>query len=146
MSEKYFGEKSIAGVADNAKELARTILDANLNEVIFFCGDQRRDELPELLRKNKVEVKELIVYNTIATPKRIEKKYDAILFFSPSAVKSFFQENNLDKEVTLFAIGLTTADEIKNFSKNKIVVSDVPDKNSLLDKVISYFDLNPIHH
>ena len=106
------------------------------SEVIFFCGDQRRDELPGLLKKNKIEVKEIVVYKTIATPKKIEKKYDGILFFSPSAVKSFFQKNKLDKQVMLFAIGNTTADEIKKFSKNKIVVSDVPAGKLLLQKVI----------
>jgi uroporphyrinogen-III synthase len=143
---KNFGEKSIAGVADNAKELANAILDADVDEVIFFCGDQRRDELPGLLKKNKIEVKEIVVYKTIANSKKIEKKYDGILFFSPSAVKSFFQENKLDEQVMLFAIGNTTADEIKKFSKNKIVISDVPDKKTLLHKVISYFQMNPIHH
>jgi uroporphyrinogen-III synthase len=143
---KNFGEKSIAGVADNAKDLAKTIIDANISEVIFFCGDQRRDELPGLLKKNKIGVKEIVVYKTIATPKKIEKKYDGILFFSPSAVKSFFQENKKDEQVMLFAIGNTTADEIRKFSKNKIVVSDVPDKKTLLNNVISYFQMNPIHH
>jgi uroporphyrinogen-III synthase len=143
---KYFGEKSIAGVADNARGLAKSILDANVGEVIFFCGDQRRDELPGLLKENKIGVKEIVVYKTIATPKKIEKKYDGILFFSPSAVKSFFQENKLDNQTILFAIGNTTAEEVKKFSKSKIVVSDAPDKKTLLNKVFSYFQTNHIHH
>ncbi len=143
---KYFGERSIAGFADNAKELAQTILSANVKGVIFFCGDQRRDELSTLLKKNKVDIKEIIVYKTIANPHKVEKKYDGILFFSPSAVKSFFEKNIPDGQMVLFAIGSTTADEIKKFSKNKIVVSDVPDKKTLLSKAISYFQTNPIHH
>jgi len=143
---KNFGEKSIAGVADNGKELAKAILDANVSEVIFFCGDQRRDELPGSLKENKIGVKEIVVYKTLVTSKKIEKKYDGILFFSPSAVKSFFQKNKIDEQVMLFAIGNTTADEIRKFSKNKIVVSDVPDKKTLLNNVISYFQMNPIHH
>jgi uroporphyrinogen-III synthase len=143
---KTFGEKSIEGAADNAKELAKAILDAHVDEVIFFCGDQRRDELPGLLKQNRIEVKEIVVYKTIATPKKIEKKYDGILFFSPSAVKSFFQENKLDNQTILFAIGNTTAEEVKKFSKSKIVVSDAPDKKTLLNKVFSYFQTNHIHH
>jgi uroporphyrinogen-III synthase len=93
-----------------------------------------------------VGVKEIVVYKTIATPKKIEKKYDGILFFSPSAVKSFFQENKLDDQTILFAIGNTTADEVKKFSNSKIVVSDAPDKKTLLNKVFSYFQTNHIHH
>ena len=116
------------------------------SEVIFFCGDQRRDELPGLLKKNKIEVKEIVVYKTIATPKKIEKKYDGILFFSPSAVKSFFQENKLDDQTIPFAIGNTTADEIKKFSKNKIVISDMPDGKTVLQKAVEFFQTNSIHH
>jgi uroporphyrinogen-III synthase len=143
---KYFGEQIIGGFADNAKALANTILNANVKGVIFFCGDQRRDELAELLNKNNISVKEIIVYKTIITPKKIEKKYDGVLFFSPSAVKSFFENNAAGSQTVLFAIGNTTADEIKKFSKNKIVVSDVPEQKSFLDRVISYFQTNPIHH
>jgi uroporphyrinogen-III synthase len=143
---KYFGERLIAGFADNAKELAKTILDANVKRVIFFCGDQRRDELPELLKKNNIRVNEIIVYKTIITPQKIEKKYDGILFFSPSAVKSFFENNILDGQTVLFAIGSTTANEIRRFSKNKIAVSDVPDGRILLQKAIEFFQTNPIHH
>jgi len=143
---KYFGERSIAGVADNAKGLATAILDANVSELIFFCGDQRRDELPALLKKHKVNVKEITVYTTIAIPEKIEKKYEAILFFSPSAVKSFFEYNLPGDQTVLFAIGNTTAEEIKNYSKNKIVVSDVPDANTLLQTAVTFFKNNPIHH
>jgi uroporphyrinogen-III synthase len=144
--EKYFGEGSIAGVANNAKELAEAILRTNVSDVIFFCGDQRRDELPDQLKKNNIEVTEIVVYKTILTPQKTEKEYDGILFFSPSAVKSFFQLNKVPGQTVLFAIGNTTANEIKRFSKNKIMVSDVPTKETLIDNVISYFQINPIHH
>ena len=143
---KYFGEGSIAGLASNAKELAETIRRANVNEVIFFCGDQRRDEMPDQLKINSIKVTEIVVYKTTLTPQKIEKKYEGILFFSPSAVKSFFQINEVPDQTVLFAIGNTTADELKSFSKNKIVTSDVPTRETLIDKVISYFQVNPIHH
>ena len=143
--EKYFGERTIIGTADNGKELAKAILDANVSEVIFFCGDQRRDELPGSLIENKIGVKEIVVYKTIATAKKIEKKYDGILFFSPSAVKSFFQENKLDDQTILFAIGNTTADEVKKISKNKIIISDTPDGKTVLKTAVEFFQ-NSIHH
>ena len=142
---KNFGEKLIAGVADNGRELAKAILDAHVSEVIFFCGDQRRDELPGSLIENKIGVKEIVVYKTIATAKKIEKKYDGILFFSPSAVKSFFQENKLDDQTILFAIGNTTADEVKKISKNKIIISDTPDGKTVLKTAVEFFQ-NSIHH
>src|SRR6185436_12065727 len=101
---------------------------------------------PRQLRKNNIGVTEIVVYKTISTPQKIEKKYDGILFFSPSAVKSFFQANQLNDRTVLFAIGNTTANEIKNVSENKIVIGETPDINTLLNKVISYFRKNAIHH
>ena len=144
--EKYFGENSIEGIADNAKELAEEVIRAKVKEVIFFCGDQRRNELPDLLKKNNIEVKEIVVYQTVALPQKIEKNYDGILFFSPSAVKSFFQSNQLNDTTILFAIGNTTADEINKLTTNKIVVSDEPGQKAVLEKVTAYFQTNPVHH
>jgi len=152
-AEKYFGKDSISGTADNAKELAVVIVNANINEVIFFCGDHRRNELPDWLRKKNIEIHEIVVYHVMATPHKIEKKYNAIVFFSPSAVQSFFQTNQLDDQVVLFAIGSTTANEIRKYlpaggagSKNKIIVGGVPDKKDLFGKMSRYFQTHPVHH
>src|SRR5262249_10564712 len=49
---KHFGNASIGASAKNASLLARKIIDHNIKEVIFFCGDQRLDDLPETLRAN----------------------------------------------------------------------------------------------
>lgn len=136
----YFGEQCIAGAAQDASELAELIAEEGLSdEVIFFCGDQRRDELPAILRKNDIEVNEIVVYQTIATPHKIEKDYFGILFFSPSAVKSFFSINKITESTILFAIGNTTAKEIKKYSGNKIITGDEPGKENLVQKMIEYF-------
>jgi uroporphyrinogen-III synthase len=144
--ENYFGKELISGTADSAKELADVILRSNVEEVIFFCGDQRRDELPGSLRENEIEVDEIVVYETLALHQKIDKEYNGILFFSPSAVLSFFHSNRLNDQTILFAIGNTTANEIIKHSKNKVIVSDKPDQKILLEKVINYFQANPIHN
>ncbi len=89
--ENIFGEKNIKGIADNALHLAENIISQpGIEKVYFFCGDQRRDELPGKLKEHGIEIEELAVYKTIETSEVVSKKYDGILFFSPSAVKSFF--------------------------------------------------------
>jgi uroporphyrinogen-III synthase len=137
--EKYFGKTSIAGFADNATSLAVTIVADEPAEVTFFCGNQRRDELPEILRSNDIEVDEIVVYETISLPQKINEEYHGILFFSPSAVQSFFIVNKLGSLTVLFAIGETTAAEIKKFTTNTIIVSDEPGKENLAEKMIEYF-------
>ena len=138
--KKYFGEEAIAGIANSASELADLIVDEGEDsELIFFCGDQRRDELPGILRNNDIEVNEIVVYQTVIVPHKVDKKYHGILFFSPSAVESFFSNNKIAALTVLFAIGNTTANALKKYSDNKIIISDEPGKDNLFRKMIEYF-------
>ena len=142
--KKYFGEHSrIAGTAKSAAALAELIIHKDhIDEVVFFCGDQRREELPGILRNNQVTVNEVIVYHTINTPHKIDKAYDGILFFSPSAVESFFSNNKTPRATVLFAIGDTTASEIKKYTDNRIIVGNAPGKEILVKNMITYFSQN----
>ncbi|MGG9972346.1 uroporphyrinogen-III synthase [Ferruginibacter sp. SUN002] len=142
---KYFPKATIQADAESALALADKIIEAKKTyNVIFFCGDNRRDELPQKLAENNIIVTEVEVYNTIQTNHTINKTYDGILFFSPSAVESFFKTNTLTPATTIFAIGSTTATTAKQFSSNKIIVSDVASKDKLLDKAIQVLT-NIIH-
>lgn len=137
---KYFGEGLVTGTAFNAADLAALIVKDSLTEkLIFFCGNQRRDELPAILRNNNIAVTEIEVYQTTAVPHKIDKAYDGILFFSPSAAESFFSNNTVSPQTILFAIGNTTADAIKFFSDNKIIIADTAGKENLVKQMIAYF-------
>ena len=139
---RRFGENAIAGSAPSAKELAEKIIRTNKGcEVYFFCGDRRRDELPDMLKTEGFIVHEMVVYRTIATPHRVARRYDGISFYSPSAVDSFFSVNTVDPKTTLFAIGETTAEAIRRNSSNPVVVGPPqrPDKEELIRLMIEYF-------
>lgn len=137
---KYFGEGAIVGTANSASELAKLIAGRNhIEEAVFFCGDQRRDDLPEILRSHHINVDEIVVYHTNAVPHKIEKIYDGILFFSPSAVESFFRNNITGDQTILFAIGNTTATEIKKHTNNRIIISSSPGKEAMVKDMIHYF-------
>jgi uroporphyrinogen-III synthase len=152
----HFGEDRIAGTANSASELANVIIQwkalaagapgSHTSEVFFFCGDQRRDELPDQLRQASIKVNELVVYRTLPTPHTIETVYDGIVFFSPSAVHSFFTRNTLPPATILFAIGQTTADCIRGYTPNKTILSDIPEKETLIRQVIGYFQTNNIYY
>jgi uroporphyrinogen-III synthase len=145
--KEYFGEELIAETGDNANELARKIIEDDItDEVIFFCGDKRRDELPSLLNKQGIEVNEIEVYQTNLLQHKVEKNYDGILFFSPSAAENFFSNNKVNDKAILFAIGNTTASAIKKYLpadkaglSNKIIVADEAGKSNLVEKAIAYF-------
>lgn len=137
---EFFGEERIYGTAGSAAELAELIVEEMPDdEVIFFCGDQRRDELPDILRSNDIEVTEIIVYQTIPVSHKINKDYHGILFFSPSAVDSFFSVNKATGKTIFFAIGNTTANAIKKHTDNKIIIGKKPEKDQLMIEAINYF-------
>jgi uroporphyrinogen-III synthase len=143
----HFGESSIAETADSASVLAdKIILHNNISSVIFFCGNQRRHELPEKLLQHKIEVKEIEVYKTIALAEKINVDYNAIIFYSPSTVESFFSVNKVNQQTILFAIGNTTAGEIKKYSTNKIIVAENISKKLLAEQSINFFQTNHIRH
>lgn len=139
LAKKYFGEEHIKETASTAAKLAEKIIPViNEKEVIFFCGNLRRTELPDALRKKGIEVKEIIVYKTSLVPVSINKRYDAVLFFSPSAAESFFSKNSVPRNTALFVMGETTAESIKKYSTNEIVTGDEPDKNKLISQAIRF--------
>jgi uroporphyrinogen-III synthase len=136
-NEELFG--SIEATAPSVADLAKQIVSSRVKEVLFFCGDRRRDELPILLQKAGVIVHEVVVYETIETPVKAADDYHAVLFFSPSAVQSFFSVNQLKENTVCFAIGQTTAKSVTQFTQNKLSISKEPTQEALLSEVIHYF-------
>jgi len=139
--KKHFGEQAIIGTANSAADLA-TLITKNkiIKEVIFFCGDKRREELPQILLDSKINVKEITVYETTNSIHLIDTIYDGILFFSPSAVDSFFNNNKIPFTTILFAIGSTTASQIQTYCNNTIIISEEPGKENLVRKMMEHFN------
>jgi uroporphyrinogen-III synthase len=131
--------KNIIDEAQNAFELSKKIIEHKVEEVIFPCGNKRREELPSILKNASVKVHEIVIYETIETPTVTTDDMDAILFFSPSAVKSFFSVNQLKKNTICFAIGETTAKSIADFTDNKITTSEFPSQEIMMSSVNLYF-------
>lgn len=143
---EYFGAEKIILTADSASGLADKIIEqGNIKELVFFCGDIHRNELPQKLKEAAISVREVVVYKTLATRQKIQKEYDAVLFFSPSAVNSFFTANMANKKTLFFAIGHTTASAISEKTSNVVIVGNKPSKEELLELVIKYFQNKTIN-
>jgi uroporphyrinogen-III synthase len=135
---KYFGDKSIDGTAESASAVAR-VIGSGKREIYFFCGEMRRDELPDLLKDAGLTVNEVVVYRTLLTPRKTERIYDGIAFFSPSAVESFFSVNEIAAGIVLFAIGPTTAAAIRARCTNPVITCGEPDRAMLIRKMTDHF-------
>ena len=137
---KYFGDSIHITTAANAENLATKIIAANEASLVFFCGNRRLDILPRQLENNQIALEEIVVYNTDLTPIKASMAVDGILFFSSSAVKSFLSMNQPATSTVCFAIGETTAGTLKEQLTNRIILSKEPNKNSIVEEVIAYYN------
>ncbi|WP_276480567.1 uroporphyrinogen-III synthase [Paraflavitalea pollutisoli] len=137
---EVFSALHIVATAPNATELAAKIIAyGDFKEVVFFCGNQRLDTVPDALKAGGIGVKEIVVYNTTDTPSPIEtNSFSAVLFFSPSGVKSFFSVNSLPPAAVCIAIGATTAGILSNYITNRIIISAVATQLSMAESVTDY--------
>lgn len=138
---KNFLEKNGFKVIENsnyAEDLIQ-IIDAKYksNSFTFFCGNIRKNTIPNYFQQNKIAYNEFVVYETKLKPHKIKKEYDGILFFSPSGVKSFLENNSLDNK-TCFCIGTTTAKALENKTEN-IVIAAQPTVENVITEVIKYY-------
>lgn len=127
--------KKVVKTTENALELAHFIAKNYKNdEFTFFCGNKRRDELPDFLKENNIALDEIPVYKTELNPKKIEGEFDGIFFFSPSAIQSYIQENTIGNSIA-FCIGNTTAKEAKKYTKNIIITNKPTIENTIVQAV-----------
>ncbi|HUH51750.1 MAG TPA: uroporphyrinogen-III synthase [Flavobacterium sp.] len=105
--------------------------------ITFFSGNLRRETLPSLFKKYRTIYKEIRVYQNDFSPKRINQKLDALLFYSPSGVESYLLYNSFSDEIC-FSIGTTTSDALLPYTSN-IINSEKPTIQSVLEKVIEYY-------
>ncbi|GAA4275085.1 uroporphyrinogen-III synthase [Aquimarina gracilis] len=131
------GQK-VVETAQNASDLAQILIKKYKKETfLFFCGNLRRNELPELLTKNEVRFKEQIVYKTHSNSKKFDRPFEGILFFSPSGVQSFVLDNNIDNSIA-FCIGNTTASEAKKHTNN-VIIANKPTVENVIVQAVKYF-------
>jgi uroporphyrinogen-III synthase len=138
---KNFLEKNgfkVIESADYAEELIQIIgAKYKNNSFTFFCGNIRKNTIPNYFQQNKIAYNEFVVYETKLKPHKIKKEYEGILFFSPSGVKSFLENNSLDNK-TCFCIGTTTAKALENRTK-KIVIASQPTVENVITEVIKFY-------
>jgi uroporphyrinogen-III synthase len=127
--------------APNSRQLAQMIYKKGISKkLIFFCSNLRRNDLPDFLSSMGIKIKEIVLYKTLLLPRHVVTNYKAILFFSPSAVQSFFMSNKLNPHARFFCIGKTTANTLKETVPiEKIIIADKPTQQDITKKVISYF-------
>jgi len=137
LTENGFNVVAYTGYAADLAEIISLIYSEE--SFTFFSGNLRRDVLPNTLKENGITFNEIEVYETKITSKKITKKLDGILFFSPSGVESYFKMNTI-KDETCFCIGETTAEALENKKVKTIVIADKPSVENVIEEVVEYYN------
>jgi uroporphyrinogen-III synthase len=140
----WFGSEVTTKFASNALFLSRLMIAEGVRDAIFFCGDQRLNVLPDNLKNHGIDLNELIVYDTRLKPIKLNDVPDIILFFSPTAVRSFFSANKISPATTVLVMGTTTAATFKEFSLHPITISTEADKAFVLKMALDHAASHPI--
>ncbi len=128
--------------ARNANKLASYLIeDDKVKEVTYFCSDLRLDTLPNQLTEKGITVNEVEAYKTMYSPAKVDESVNGVLFYSPSGIESYIQENEPNK--VAFCIGESTAKEARKHFEN-VQVAKMPSVESVLDLVNTHFGLEAI--
>lgn len=111
-------------VMKNADALSKFITAKCQHEnFLHFCGNLAISVLDNELPLQNIKYKKVIVYNTEEINPVITEKYHAVVFFSPSGVRSFAKQNSLEN-ITLISIGETTSREIRKHSSVPVLTAE----------------------
>lgn len=130
--------KKVIKIANKSSELADFISKNNKNDQFsFFCNGGRLLDLERILSTNDIKITPIILYNTLPQPHLIKDHFDGVLFFSPSAVRSYSMINTF-KNTHAFCFGPSTAKEVENYTEN-FSVAKTPEDTQMFLIIKNYF-------
>jgi len=121
-----------------AEELAPIIQEEFSKAYIaFFAGNIRRNTLPDAMNKASISFDEYTVYTNFENPIEIVAQTNALLFYSPSGIRSYLKLNTITNQMC-FCIGTTTADALKGISENIVIAAQQTVENVIV-QCINYY-------
>ena len=133
----FYGQKRFADLLD-------VLVKHNTEKFLVPVSDVHNDEIPILLKKNKISFTTTVLYKTVSsdlTDMNLSE-YDILVFYSPSGISSLmsnFPEFKQDSiKIATFGPSTTKAAEEANLKVNIQVPSpDFPSMTMALDKYIT---------
>lgn len=118
-----------------ARALAALMQELDLNTVVHFCGNLKAENIQKLLGE-QVKVTSAEVYQTKLTNHRMNdlSSFDAVVFMSPSAVRSFSHQNNVEDQ-QIFCIGPTTEQAAEDVGMQNCITPEYSTVESLMESI-----------
>ena len=114
-----YRKRKIFFVNGKAQDLLPLFRKHNNKKILLPVSNIHKKEIPNLLKKNNIPFEKVVLYKTVMSDlSDLDiNKYNVILFFSPSGIKSLkenFPEFKQDPNVYIGAFGPTTKKAVKN--------------------------------
>lgn len=122
--------------AKNNNEDLFTILKKHPSEkFIFPCSDVHKDDIPTQMRAAGFDVTDAVMYRTVVSDLSdlADVKYDVLVFFSPSAIKSLFENfpDFVQNSTRIAAFGATTREAVEENNLRLDIVAPQPEFPSM---------------
>ncbi len=125
-----------------ALDLLEVIKKHKKEKFIFPCSDIRKEDIPDFLEENGFTYSEVIIYRTVASDLSdlSEIFYDVIAFFSPSGIKSLFDNfpDFKQNKTRIAAFGPTTAKAVKDAGLILDIQAPLPNAPSMIGALEFY--------
>jgi uroporphyrinogen-III synthase len=109
---------------------------------MFPCSDIRKPSIPDFFEKNKLDMKECIIYRTVSSDLSDLKEvfFDILVFFSPADIKSLYDNfpDFKQNETRIAGFGESTQKAILEHNLILDIVAPAPDSPSMLAAIEKY--------
>jgi len=124
---------------NSSAELANYIINFSNKEKFILCrGNLKNEDFSESFDSNNIDLKELVVYKNLSNSKTINEEFDSIMFYSPSGIKSFLENNNIN-DSNCICIRKTTA-KFAAMHSSKVLFCQTPTIKNVIEKTIKLYD------
>jgi uroporphyrinogen-III synthase len=123
-------------------ELMDVIKKNKTEKFLLLCSDIHKDEIPEILDEAKINYTKAVIYRTVCSDLSdlSDVLYDMLVFFSPSGIKSLFQNFPDFKQnaTRIAAFGPTTAAAVRDADLILDINAPMPNAPSMTMAIEQY--------
>jgi len=145
----YRKRKIFYSCAGNFADLMDIILKHKDEKFLVPSSNTNRDEIPCLLKKNKICYTQAVLYHTVCSDLSdlSDINYDVLVFFSPSGIKSLIQNFPQFKQndIKIATFGPTTAKAVQEAGLRLDISAPLPNAPSMtmaLEQYIKEYNKN----
>lgn len=123
-------------------ELMDVIKKNKSEKFLLLCSDIHKDEIPEILDEYKINYTKAVIYRTVCSDLSdlSDVKYDMLVFFSPSGIKSLFQNfpDFKQNNTRIATFGPTTAQAARDAGLILDIGAPMPNAPSMTMAIENY--------